>query len=196
MNHTPQEMRREQTRNQLLEAALATFTKKGYYATTSKDIAKVACVSIGSFYKYFPDKKNILLEILNNFLDESFVNHITSNNVNSNKTLDIQSLIKQLVNSHNFSEDFYHQVTLLSKIDPDIKEVYSIYQRKIDNYIIQYLEILNIKKSHEEMEIIATLLYSLIESAIHMIKFQKLDESKVYSEIFNLLEIYLLNMKR
>jgi AcrR family transcriptional regulator len=46
----------EATRQRALEAALALFRRKGFEATTMRDIAKAAGLSLGAAYHYFPSK--------------------------------------------------------------------------------------------------------------------------------------------
>ncbi|MFL0250284.1 TetR/AcrR family transcriptional regulator [Clostridium neuense] len=61
----PKQRRALETRKKLITAAEELFNKKGFYDTTSKDIAKEAGVSIGIFYNYFKDKSKIYYECLN-----------------------------------------------------------------------------------------------------------------------------------
>lgn len=61
----PKQKRALETRKKLITAAEELFNKKGFYDTTSKDIAKEAGVSIGIFYNYFKDKSKIYYECLN-----------------------------------------------------------------------------------------------------------------------------------
>jgi AcrR family transcriptional regulator len=51
-------------KNDLLEAALALFTEKGYRATTITEIAKGAGTGKGTFYWYWRSKEDIFLELL------------------------------------------------------------------------------------------------------------------------------------
>jgi AcrR family transcriptional regulator len=55
------EQLREERRQQILEAALAVFTQKGYHATNVSDVAAQAGVSQGTIYWYF-DSKDALFE--------------------------------------------------------------------------------------------------------------------------------------
>ncbi|OBR92945.1 HTH-type transcriptional regulator AcrR [Clostridium ragsdalei P11] len=64
-NEKPKQKRALETRKKLITAAEQLFNKKGFYDTTSKDIAKEAGVSIGIFYNYFKDKSKIYYECLN-----------------------------------------------------------------------------------------------------------------------------------
>lgn len=53
----------ERTRSLLLTSARAVFAELGYHATRVDDIAAKASLSHGAFYRYFPDKEAIFLEI-------------------------------------------------------------------------------------------------------------------------------------
>jgi AcrR family transcriptional regulator len=52
----PREPKRDVTRRLLLRRALALFQKKGVEATTMRDIAKAAGLSLGAAYYHFPSK--------------------------------------------------------------------------------------------------------------------------------------------
>jgi AcrR family transcriptional regulator len=57
---TPQRAASEQTRRQLLETALGLFRRKGFEATTMRDVAAQAGISLGAAYYYFPSKESIV----------------------------------------------------------------------------------------------------------------------------------------
>ncbi len=61
MRKTPQA--EEDTRTKILQSALQLFAKRGYDATTTKDLAKLAGVAEGTLFRYFATKKAILIEI-------------------------------------------------------------------------------------------------------------------------------------
>ena len=50
--------RRDATRDRLLNAARELFVSRGYHATRPQDIARLAGLGQGTFYLYFPDKKD------------------------------------------------------------------------------------------------------------------------------------------
>jgi AcrR family transcriptional regulator len=50
----------EETRRAILHAALASFRKRGFDATTMRDVAKEAGVALGSAYYYFPSKEALV----------------------------------------------------------------------------------------------------------------------------------------
>ena len=65
----PQERARA-TRRALLEAARLLFADKGYDAAQTPDIAAAAGVSVGTFYRYFDDKRQVFVEMIRAHLDE------------------------------------------------------------------------------------------------------------------------------
>jgi AcrR family transcriptional regulator len=60
----PQQNRSRQKRDKLIETATKLFIERGYEDTTSDDIAIAAGVSVGTFYKYFRNKRQVLLTII------------------------------------------------------------------------------------------------------------------------------------
>ncbi len=58
------EQQREERRRQILEAALAVFTRKGFNAAKVSDVAAQAGVSQGTIYWYFDSKEDLLQEAL------------------------------------------------------------------------------------------------------------------------------------
>jgi len=63
-SRTPQQARSRRTRERILEAAVAAFEAGGYDETTTAAIARRAGVGVGTLYAWFPDKRALLLEIL------------------------------------------------------------------------------------------------------------------------------------
>jgi TetR/AcrR family transcriptional regulator, acrAB operon repressor len=59
--------RSEHSRRQVLDAALRLFSRQGYRATTIREIADEAGVSIGNCYHHFEDKEAIFRTLLNEF---------------------------------------------------------------------------------------------------------------------------------
>jgi AcrR family transcriptional regulator len=70
----PKQARSKQTKEKIVQAAISLFQEKGYEKTTSNEIAQQAGVSVGSFYVYFSDKRELLLSIFDRLADELFKN--------------------------------------------------------------------------------------------------------------------------
>jgi len=59
----PRQSRGVETRNSILEAAMALLAERGYEGTTTHQIARRAGTSVGALYRYFSGKEAILQEI-------------------------------------------------------------------------------------------------------------------------------------
>jgi AcrR family transcriptional regulator len=59
----PRQARSREKRAELLKSAETLFVERGYAATTADDIAIAAGVSVGTFYNYFRNKRQILLAL-------------------------------------------------------------------------------------------------------------------------------------
>ncbi|MED3551628.1 TetR/AcrR family transcriptional regulator [Cytobacillus praedii] len=66
----PKQIRAQQKRLALLESGRSLFIKKGYEQTTAKDIASYAGVATGTFYRYFSDKRQLLLALLEDKMEK------------------------------------------------------------------------------------------------------------------------------
>ena len=63
------EEKSERSRRAVLDAALFLFSHQGYRATTVRDVADRARVSIGNVYHHFPDKETIFRALLDEYLE-------------------------------------------------------------------------------------------------------------------------------
>src|SRR6476660_9653960 len=52
----------EDTRDRIYNAALALFRERGFDATTMRDIASAAGMSLGAAYHYFPSKEALVMD--------------------------------------------------------------------------------------------------------------------------------------
>ena len=67
---TPRQERSIAKKKKIIEAGYELFSKVGYYATNTAEIAKHAGVSTGIVYGYFKDKRDILLDVLDIYLEK------------------------------------------------------------------------------------------------------------------------------
>ena len=63
----------EEKRTAILEAATQTFAEKGFHAARISDVAELAGVGKGTVYLYFSSKEDLLLSILQSYVDEALV---------------------------------------------------------------------------------------------------------------------------
>lgn len=133
----PRQARSRGKRDELVRAAARVFVARGFTAATADDIAAAANVSVGSFYNYFKNKKQILLALVVERIEGIFSNlRLTEMDL---MTTDQRGAIHQAV-SATLSADA--DVGLrrvwreLLALEPDLAP----YQRIIGRYILDRLE--------------------------------------------------------
>lgn len=67
---TRREQSRDQRRATLLGAAREVFSAKGYHAATVDDITRASGVAKGTFYLYFPEKRDIFYALIGQFFEQ------------------------------------------------------------------------------------------------------------------------------
>lgn len=135
--YVPKQERAQQKRNALLESGHSLFISKGYEQTTAKEIAAHAGVATGTFYRYFSDKRQLLMSLLEDQIEKLIMPEPQW------KTSDPVSLIANLLESHDkrLNELGLHRVLpeLLPK-DSELAEVLMSARRKIHANILSGLK--------------------------------------------------------
>ncbi|MBC2581403.1 TetR/AcrR family transcriptional regulator [Clostridium sp. DJ247] len=194
---TPQQERSKQTKNKIISTAIELFSTKGYYNTNSKEIAKEAGVSVGSFYAYFKDKKAVFMEMLGVLCEDV---HTNMTNLDKIETITdassreiFHNLIKEIFKAHNLSPELHKEITIMRNSDEEINNIIVLREKEIIDKIHSYL----VKwKNHikvGDLEAASLIIYSCIDNTICMTRFSHIDidESRLINELTNLLLTYL-----
>jgi len=67
--HPEAALTRIDTRTKVLKAARSVFARKGYKAATVEDILREAHIARGTFYRYFPNKRQVFFDLFSELLD-------------------------------------------------------------------------------------------------------------------------------
>ena len=68
----PVQKRSKETKSKIILAAYDLFSEVGYFSTNTAEIAKRANVSTGIVYGYFKNKRDILLDVLDIYIDKAY----------------------------------------------------------------------------------------------------------------------------
>lgn len=67
------ERRKEATLQRIEEAGWRLFTTRGYEATSTREIAREAGIAAGTLFNYFPEKRNLVIHLMQQRLDRAMV---------------------------------------------------------------------------------------------------------------------------
>ena len=124
------------------------YEKKGYYKTTVDDIAAEAGVSTGIAYRYFRNKKDMLLSVISYGADNIESIAKIDNTVIPDEITDIrhylESILKSFEDFHIRYRDIHEELEGLQHTDEDVRKLYSgITEEKMKNIISRLSAVLN-----------------------------------------------------
>ncbi|MCP4753603.1 MAG: TetR/AcrR family transcriptional regulator [Proteobacteria bacterium] len=134
----PKQLRSQKTRSRILKAARNLFAQRGYYQVNSNQIAAEAGVSVGTFYTYFKDKKEILLEILYHFYKHFWadVSREAQNDLPESYDLKLvlRSIVKKSFEAIDHDPDFSRLVYSMKFYDDDIRKTFEEIEKREVNH--------------------------------------------------------------
>jgi len=165
----PKQKRSIETKKQILQAGFQMITEKGYHNTDTNEIAKAAGVSTGIVYRYFPDKKAILMELIENFfgrlekLDYLDMDILHANDLHTF----IENMLERFVALHRNYAAAHEEIEALRRSDADVGELY----RRIEDTIIREImdELVKLGISGDHLEEKLRLIEQLLEGYCHMV---------------------------
>jgi AcrR family transcriptional regulator len=193
----PMQGRSKETRNNIITAGLKLFSEKGYYKTNSKEIAKKAGVSIGSFYMYFADKKDLFKEVLVDY-------HTKIRYVLKSIDLDkfvrssdgkkfLQHVIDKLIEAHNIYPGFHRELNVMSQSDEEIKKIHEDSIRVSVDLTRSMLHPWKSKLRIKDFDAAATIVQKTIEETVHAMLFSDINipNKRMITELTDMLYLYL-----
>lgn len=126
----PKQERSVENKKHIIEAAIELFEKKGYNNTNSKEIAAKAEVSTGTFYCYFKDKTDLLIEIVKihkaKQIDANFCNIEKKITEMTTPREAVYLLIKSIIETQNLPLHLLKQITALRYIDSEVEKFHQV----------------------------------------------------------------------
>jgi AcrR family transcriptional regulator len=194
----PKQKRSITTKEKILDAAYQLFCEKGYYKTTTNEIAKVAGVSIGSLYSYFVDKDTIFLEILDRYheefeaIQEKLAQDMDYTNLNLHKWLG--KFIDGMIRVHELTKDLNQEITILAYSKPEVKAISEKHRKQSQQVTYEYLSRSKEYLRVTDIEAAALVSFNLITTVVDQIAFQKneIEKERLIEASLDALERYLL----
>ena len=146
----PIQKRSIETRNRLMDTALILYADKGYHYVTMDEIAAAAGMSTGIAYRYFKNKKDMLLQSLAHGFEK--IQEMTQTDQSSlNKYNDEYEMLSYALSQfemiHRKYYSFHEELEGLRHSDRDVKVLYD----KIETNAVQELtDRLKLKVKHTD----------------------------------------------
>jgi len=195
----PKQQRSMEMKEKILDAALQLFCEKGYYNTTTNEIALKAGVSIGSLYSYFKDKDTVFLEVLDRY-HEKF--DIAKKDVLKDTDLLIRDsrtwlrlLIENLIQVHEESKELNRELNVLSHYNPQVAAIVENQREKTLQSTIGYFMQFQNNFHTDDMEATAIVIFDFISATVDRIVFDKneIDRNRLINATVDVIQKYYVS---
>lgn len=194
---TESQNRGAETKQRIWNAGSQLFSQKGLHGTNSREIAAAAGVSIGSFYTYFKNKRNLfidlirahcsnVLKVLNEFSVES--------HLDEDPRKVIHSLIIIIWNLHDSIYPLNQKANALREIDFEIDQIITEQETAITQRLVSILKGAGSKLRIYDMETAAWLMERIIIEVMHSVsKLEpKKERKRIVNELVDMISRYLI----
>ena len=142
-----------ETREKIIVSALEMYAKKGYNKTTVDEIAKNADLSVGIAYRYFKNKKALLLSALEYGFGK--VSELSGTSPTDLFGKNLKNALKAFEKIHTDYRDLHEELEGLRHTDDDVRKLYDDFTQKAIREIYDKLpeELKNRPHSFENLHI-------------------------------------------
>lgn len=189
-------MARDDNKQKLIKATDALLKNRSITSITTKEITKMAGVSVGVFYNYFSSKEDVFKELIKTFFNYSLKQmevlrkEVTGKNIRSEIKIK-EFLIKGIDNTwenHFLNSD----ILILSRKDEDFQKLMVNFNQKMVSIVAEILTVINPELEENPPLLEAKMIMNLIQNSYPIFsKFDSEDEKERYMEkivniIFNI----------
>ena len=164
----PKQERSIETKNKIINSAYKLFSEVGYHSTTTALIAKNAEVSTGIVYGYFLDKRAILLDVLELYINKVFqpINAIFDNiTLPVDFSQIIEESVKKTIEIHQENAQMHTTLHSLTGTDEEVNRRFVELEDNLTKQIAEKLTALGLKISNLNEKI--HLAMNVIQSFAH-----------------------------
>ena len=173
----PIQKRSIEKKEKIIKAGFNLICKKGYYNTNTVEIAKEAGVSTGIVYNYFNDKKDILIEGINEYansimfpiLESLKDKKLDSNYINNNIETIVDNLINVFIKNHKLTKSAHKELMALSYLDKDVGNYINNKELMLTEEIVKLLDRSGYKLENpkEKVHLIINLIETLCKEIVY-----------------------------
>ncbi len=194
----PTQGRSKATVEAILAATAKVLTKDGYEGASTNRVAKVAGVSVGSLYQYFPSKEALVAAVIERHVQEIY--ELLAVKLVELADTPIQVMARQLVRTMfqmHAHEPQLHRV-LIEQV-PRVGRLTRLQEldRRMEALLVEYMRSRRDQLMTEDLELTAFLLVTLVKSVSHakVLEGREFSTDQVADEVSRVILRYLLPLE-
>lgn len=167
----------EETRLRIIEAGRETFMRKGYHDTRVSEIIARTGLGHGTFWLYFRDKEELLRvlveEMLAQFVDESLVDQLAPDHLDSRSLSDIEEIISRIVQVFENNQPLHQAVLEAAMQSEEFAGIYDQINLELARVFQTYLSFLLPAPANEGVDIQKVALLLVVTIAYNSLMWAK-----------------------
>jgi AcrR family transcriptional regulator len=178
----PKQKRSIEKKQRIKDAAIKLMSEKGYHSTSSNEIAKEAEVSIGTFYSYYKDKKDLYKELVADIYNVVLAPMNLSTESGSEKdnvtgpfdNLDNLSIeetvylyIETVFKGHEYETAFQREIASLSEQSDEFREIEMVHKKELTEMFTSVLSAYKDELKIKDLKTASYLILTTVEAAVH-----------------------------
>jgi AcrR family transcriptional regulator len=163
----PKQLRSKATVEAILDATARVLVREGYDRASTNRVARIAGVSIGSLYQYFPSKESLVLALVTRHCQEMLQLLADTGQRLSEEPLEVsvRSYVRAMLDAHAVDPDL-HRVLFTQVLHLGFELVESM-ERAAREIVRHLLEQRRAEIIPEDLELASFVLVSSVEAVTH-----------------------------
>lgn len=193
----PVQQRGKEKKAGIITAARKLLNSLDYETVTTNRIAGEAGVSVGTFYSYFKDKRDVFLEVITQYSEDVFGELIANIREMKAGPVKLEEVVRRLIlvakKRHDHEKGLHKQMLVQSIRDPEIRELALKEEGRADSLIRaifdQYTDQIDVK----DVEAAIFLVTNCVEEMIHhlILHGSEIPEERLFHELARMVYRYL-----
>lgn len=178
----PKQKRSIEKKQRIKDAAIKLMSEKGYHSTSSNEIAKEAEVSIGTFYSYYKDKKdlykelvadiyNVVISPMNMGKDSKTQTGVEASPFDNLDKLSIEETvylyIETVFKGHEYETAFQREIASLSEQSDEFREIEMVHKEGLTQMFTSVLSAYKDELKIKDLKTASYLILTTVEAAVH-----------------------------
>ena len=164
----PKQKRSMEKKQRIKDAAIKLMSEKGYHSTSSNEIAKEADVSIGTFYSYFKDKKELYTELVADIYS-MVMEPVDFSAIPEDMSIEeaVYLYISLIYKGHEYKTEFQREIASLSEQSDEFRAIEMSHKKEVSEMFIHMLSEYKDQIKVKDLKTASYIILTMVESVIH-----------------------------
>ena len=170
----PQQERSIEKKNKIIQAGYELFSQVGYHGTNTVEIAKCAGVSTGIVYGYFQDKRDIMICVLQIYIDnvyEPVMKIVREAQMPFDMLAVVEKIVEKTIEMHEQNATLHNTLHSLATTDETVNAKFISLEDHITESLSQQLKESGVQTEHLAEKV--HLAMNIVQSFAHEYIFDK-----------------------